>query len=139
MGGVIMNRKEYLSSISETPTVASAVAIGGGATKIGTQINRARVRKIWRIEASSVNGSEQNLGIYSGDSGDADRTLLMTIRLPANSDAHPLVLGGDPESPVLIVRPNTTQGLTPATQNDLVGVAHETSTINVTISCYDEP
>lgn len=135
-----MNNKAYLRSITQTRQVQSGVTIASGnGTQIGDDIPANKTRHIWSVIASSDDGAEQNLAVYQGDSVDANRGTLLNARVPDTTNAPPLELGGDIESPILTVRPNTVDGLTPTTQGDVINLAHETSAVNVTISYYDLP
>ena len=129
--------EEELAAMSEEGYVQSAVTIGSGnATQLGSDIPDKKVRYIWYLEAVADDGTDQNLGVYAGDSGNNQRTTLLKTRVPdVTGGAEPLVLGGDPTKPLITVIPSYGS----STTGNQVRVAHETSAINVKAKWFDLP
>jgi len=112
---------------------ASAVAISSGnATQIGEDIPIDKVRYVIGLVISS--SAAQQLEIMLGHTTDPDNETLMLLELVTGS---PTTIGSfDIEKPVLVCRPQRAAGGSTITLNQL-GIAHETSPINVTATYYD--
>jgi len=116
---------------SDTVYVESAVTIASGdGTQIGPDIPDGKTRYVWRIIATGTS-TAQDLAIYQGDDSDQDRYTKMRLAVVNTVD-----IGGDPEKPVMIIRPIKSSGSTTGNQ---IRVAHETSAIKVTMNYYDLP
>lgn len=127
-----MPSREALRAISKTVHAVSALAIAGGATKIGTTIPTGMRRYISMIRATPRSGTAQDLQISScAAAGAVETNIEDRFRLPTSANNAPTVIGGDIESPVLIIQED-------ATHQD-IGISHQTDAIDVTISYYDLP
>lgn len=113
--------KEELREIN----VSKYAQIGtAGDTQIGTDIDSNRTRNVWRLVASGTD----DVYIYSGDSSDNERELIMKYTAPFS-------IGSDIENPVLTIRPNISSDGS-VTNNQIYAKAG--GTVDLTVDYYDE-
>ena len=118
--------------------VQSAYAqIGTSETEIGDEIQDGYTRYIYSIIMMSDDGSEQNIEIFNGDSANKERHTVAKLRVADATDGKTQI-GGDINSPIMIIRPDTTNTENSYQANKIYMKA-QTSTVNVLISYYDKP
>jgi len=122
--------REQLEAMSEDFLLTTAFAVGTGTMSQLLNVPANKQAYIWELTASPSTGTEQNLLVYSGESGDTN-TLLIRQRIPDISNDGPLHMGGDPCSPIAVVRPVWQGAATGTEENSTIGMQHETDAINV--------
>ena len=116
---------------ADTKYAQTTGAIGAAQTQIGEDIPDGFIREVMSIEASSDDGSAQNLAVYLGDSSDNDRTTKAILRVPSGNT---LALKGEGGKALWVFRPTRTAGVV---TNNRIYLSHETSAINGTITYRD--
>ena len=122
-----------LTARSRTARVATALAIGGGATAILAGIPAGKRVCIWKIHATrtGVAGADQLQMSSCAAGGAVETNIIGRYHFVTGTT---LDVGGEIESPFIVV-----QNATPAagaSANVDIGVSHLTAALDVTISYY---